>query len=217
MPDLQLCSAHLHRNMLNRAGRNQQKHAEIHIHHINKAQASDHIPNINLQHLYLWKNKTKHLNPSKLWLKHPIFTQTRCSMFSPQTYVDLTWGLIIPTWRSAINLIHDSELPPKTVGKETYLNILTYFVVSDCTYVQLVTRWTPVTEHQVWKENPPESAVMLHSSLYRWRVPVNTMYWLNYHLLKYISIYMSNAQLQCATVILIDQVVVPFPKSFSIR
>lgn len=31
---------------------NQRKHAAIHIHHINKAQASEHIPNVNLQHLY---------------------------------------------------------------------------------------------------------------------------------------------------------------------
>lgn len=44
--------------------RNQQKHAKIRIH---KAQASDHIPNINLQHLYLEKKNPKqsieiHLN-----------------------------------------------------------------------------------------------------------------------------------------------------------
>lgn len=44
--------------------RNQQKHAKICIH---KAQASDHIPNINLQHLYLEKKpQTKHRNPFKL-------------------------------------------------------------------------------------------------------------------------------------------------------
>lgn len=184
MLDLQLCSAHLHQNMFNKTNENMLQYTFI----ISIRHKHQNTFPMSTYNTYICeKNKAKHLNPSKLWLKHPIFTQT--SMFSPQAYIDLTWGLIIPTWRSAINLIYDVEISPITVAKETYTNILTHFVISDCTYVQLLTRWTPVTEHQVLKKNPPESAVMIHRSLYGWRVPVNTMHWLNYRLLKYISVY----------------------------
>lgn len=130
MPDLQLCSAHLHQNIFNRAGRNQQKHAEIHIHHIIKAQASDHTPNINLQHLYLEKKNPKqnieiclnsgsNIPPSQ----KPV----------NRHYVDLTQGLIIPTWRSAINLSFMMlNCPQNSLISMTSSHILWFLTVHTC-------------------------------------------------------------------------------------
>lgn len=49
--DLQPFSVHLYWNTLTHMKKQTKKHAEIHIHHNNKAQSiPDHIPKINLQH-----------------------------------------------------------------------------------------------------------------------------------------------------------------------